>query len=144
VLFQEKEKREKKKGPGKKWEQGKKKKHDKKKAQGKKKKLLTRKLTPGGSFIPSMKSQFHPMVSIESLNFSRARSINYQLGNNYHRHIDWQIRALPLLQSTPQKTSSYYLFNNEIIFIYITWVSYCCIVPMSTKQSIDEKNELIL
>ncbi len=38
----------------------------------------------------------------------------------------------------------YYLFNNEIVFIYITWASCCCTVPVSIKQSIDEKNELIL
>ncbi len=67
VISRKKKKREKKR-PRKKMRVRKKKKHDKKKAQEKKKKKKTDQVNwpLGGSFTPSMKSQFHPMVSIGS------------------------------------------------------------------------------
>jgi hypothetical protein len=54
------------------------------------------------------------------------------------------IHSLYLFGTLP-RVWFYYLFKNEIsVFIYITWASWCCTLPVSINHSIDEKNELIL
>jgi len=107
VISRKRKKREKKR-PKKKMRTRKKKRMIRKGLKGKEKKTTDQVKWPlGGSFIPSMKSQFHPMVSIGSLNLSRARSISWvitvtdtQLGNNCHRHTDWQTQPPPSTKHT--------------------------------------------
>jgi hypothetical protein len=108
----------------------------------------------GGSFTPSMKSQFHPMVSIGShwarvihppahypftgclnLNLSRARSIRCQLGNNCHRYRNSQIKKFLNLPGPPPSTK------------HITVESVClsgqCLETAWTDRQIDTTVTLI-